>query len=119
MHDHLHPREVGLIRMLPVVIWSKDDEISNIAKEYVNGEFGEYINLIELESISGFEELKDLEEIENLIDKYNFHVIRIEAKKAELILIDDSRFEEEYEGLEKILDNFGRKLIAFYHKSMG
>lgn len=117
MHNHLHPKEVGLIRMLPVVIWCLDEDLHKTATEYINIEFGEYINLIRFDVISGFENLNDMEEIGKLIDKYNFHVIKLETKKAELILIDDTRFDEEYEDLEEILDNFGRKLIRYYHEN--
>jgi len=117
MHSHLHPKEVGLIRMLPVVIWSKDHDLANAAKEYIGMEFDDYINIIQLDVIYDFEKIDDINEIEKVIDTYDFHVIRIHSSKAELILKDNTRFVEVYDDLETLLDNFGRKLIRFYHEN--
>lgn len=114
---HTHPKEVGLIRIIPVVIWSKYEDLAEAAKKHMSTEFDDYVNIIQLDAIHGLNKIDNVNEIEKTIDRYDFHVIRIYRSKAELILRDNSRYEELYDDLETVLDKFGRKLISFYHQN--
>lgn len=119
-HNHLHPKEVGLIRMLQVVVWSEDLDLVVAAKKLINDEFGEYIFLIDVENLSVFEDL-DAASISQMIAKYDYHLIKLSPNKAELIFRDESKaqkIEREFEDLEELIEDFSRKLIAYYHQNM-
>jgi hypothetical protein len=119
MHDeshHLNPKEVGLIRMMPLVLWSKDTELIKQAAEFINEEFGEYINIISVDEILTFIDL-DFDEIDKKIEEYDYHLIKFSDHKAELVLKDSTRHARDFEDLEELLEDFSRRMISFYHKT--
>mgnify|MGYP003491520850 CR=1 FL=1 len=119
-HNHLHPKEVGLIRMLQVLVWSEDKELEVQARQFLFDEFGEYIFLLNVDEMSVLESL-DPSKYHEELDKYDFHLIRLSNNKAELVFRDESkaeRVEREFEDLEMLLEEYGRLLISYYHKHM-
>jgi hypothetical protein len=103
----LHPKEVGLIRLQPLLILSKDKSLLSEVKDFIKNEFDDYIYIIEEAYIEG-----DLE-----FEKYKLHILSFEDQKAVLKLRNGTKIEDIYEDLEDLLEKFGRELIKYYHES--
>lgn len=106
--------------MLQVVVWSEDADLAVAAKKLINDEFGEYIFLIDVENLSLIDDFDSVELIKKL-PEYDYHLIRLDSNKAELIFRDETkaeRIEREFDDLEELIEDFSRKLIAYYHNHM-
>lgn len=110
-HLHLHPSELGLIQLMPLIVWGDNTEFVSKVKNFIKEEFGEYINILQIEEISKFED------IINDIFAYNYHVIHLTANQAKLIKINSEELILEFEEIEKTIGCLCRELIRFYHEN--
>lgn len=107
-HSALKPKEVGLIRLQPVLVISDIEDSKKFAKDFLNIEFDDYIYLIDYENLENYEDYEN----------YNFHTIKIFEEKAELHLKNGKKVEKDFDDLEQLLEDFGREIIRYYHKTM-
>lgn len=117
----LNPKDIGLIRLQPVLILSKIEKHKKFAEEFINLEFDDYLYVVSLESLEAFNSTslkqKETGSFESL-KNYHLHLIEIFEEKAILTFRNGKKIEKEFEDLEKLLEEFGRELIAYYHKMM-
>jgi hypothetical protein len=114
-HSALKPKEVGLVRLQPLLVWSEDLELKKEVEDFLNAEFDDYINIISLDSLDHTSlKLRVVEDLKEI----NIHILEIKPKSAKLTFRTGKVIEEEFDDLEELLEKIGRELIAYYHKSI-
>lgn len=114
---HLHPSEIGLIQLMPVVIWGNDEELIESVQNFVADEFGEYINIIRISEISAFDKKNDFERIEEFIMQFDYHLIHLKENEAILLKNNSEKTVLGFEEVEKTIGILCRELIQFYHQN--
>lgn len=114
---HLHPSEIGLIQLMPVVVWGNDEELIESVQSFVADEFGEYINIVRISEISAFDKKNNFETIEEFIMQFDYHLIHLKGNEAILLKNNSEKTVLEFEETEKTIGLLCRELIQFYHQN--
>ena len=109
-HDcssHLHPHEVGMEKLQPLLIWSDNKEVLEDLLPYIRSEFCEEIILLDVEHLPTIKDKDVDKEIHLTLEEYDFHFIKILSSDIELILKDNQRHRLQIGDLESDLEKIG------------
>lgn len=102
-------------RLQHVMIWSKDEGLFQKSFDYIKLEFDGNIYPITIKDIPTVIEKVQEHQIEEEIEKYDFHVIKIHHGKVELLLKDSQRHViHDIDNLEDALESLGQKIVKWY-----
>jgi hypothetical protein len=110
--SHLDPREIGMEKLQPVLIWSRDAELLERHLPYIRDEFCEEILLLDINHLHFSKKLVK-EGIENVLGDYDFHFIKVNEKTIELIFRDNTKIVADIYNLEHDLEQYVRKVIQW------
>ena len=100
--------------LIPVLVWSKDHELTRLSIKILNDEFNDNLVIFSYEEVPNLIDKVHLDEIESEVEKYDFHVIKIDEKKLTVIFLENSKFElKRTDNLETDLELAARKIIHF------
>ncbi len=114
-HSALNPQEIGLIRLQPVLIISEKPEDKTYAEEFLNNEFDDYLYIINLNDLTDYDGLSDINNFDRL-KEFKLHIIRIFDHTCELHLRSGQVLKYDFENIEVLIEKCGRELINYYHK---
>jgi hypothetical protein len=102
-------------RLQHVLVWSKDETLFQRSLEFIKLEFDNNLYPVTIADIPTVIERIEEHEIEDEIEKYNFHVIKVHTDRVELLLKNNERHViEDIEELEDALELLGQKIIRWY-----
>ncbi len=97
-----------------VLVWSDRNEYVDEAIKILMDEFDESLFAFSIEDIPTVVERTEIGQIEEEIEKYDFHVIKIKDSAVHVVLIDNNHHIIDAEGeLEEALGKAARHIIKF------
>ncbi|MCX8034824.1 MAG: hypothetical protein N3A71_00855 [Candidatus Dojkabacteria bacterium] len=102
-----------------VVVWSEIEEMMNSAYNILKEELGDNLTIVHINEVSKLADGK-VEVINEIIDQFNYHVIKIHADYILIIFTDNTTleilFDPETDDFETLIAEIGREIIYWRFK---
>jgi hypothetical protein len=102
-----------------VLIWSQDKAVEVLAHKAVKLEFEESLTVVSVDDIEGLAGTElPVYEVEKMIEEFNIHVMKFTSHSAELLLLDNERYEVHVLGeIDETAEHLARKILYWAHKN--
>jgi hypothetical protein len=99
-----------------ILVWSPFEEQVNRGRSHINTNFSHRLYAFTTSDIAHIVETIPLDEIESVIESYDFHVIKLKDDHFELVLIDNERHRiDKIEDFEIALESLLKKIPKITH----